>query len=128
MTTRNAALYFLAAAIGLTALIQVLDNRAEAQESRAARLEITSGARLSADDRETCKTAAYAAVLGMMKGGTPPLPASCAAVIKAVRTEFSYYASNYLYTDDRGLAELLAVLAIRYSPSGASVSRRPITA
>jgi hypothetical protein len=80
-----------------------------------------AGERLSADDRATCTPAAYAAVLGMMKGGTPPLPAMCGPVINAVRTEFAFYASNYLYADDRGLAALLAVLAILYGGSGGPV-------
>jgi hypothetical protein len=80
-----------------------------------------AGERLPVDDRATCTAAAYAAVLGMMKGGTPPLPAMCDPVINPVRTEFAFYASNYLFADDRGLAELLAVLAIRYGGSGGPV-------
>jgi hypothetical protein len=80
-----------------------------------------AGERLPVDDRATCTAAAYAAVLGMMKGGTPPLPAMCGPVINAVRVEFAFYASNYLFADDRGLAELLAVLAIRYGGSGGPV-------
>ena len=80
-----------------------------------------AGERLPVDDRATCTAAAYAAVLGMMKGGTPPLPAMCDLVINPVRTEFAFYASNYLFADDRGLAELLAVLAIRYGGSGGPV-------
>jgi hypothetical protein len=76
------------------------------------------GARLRPNDRSTCLAVTYRAVLAMMKGGRPPVPPMCQAVVTAARREFASYADHELYTGSRGLDRLLAVLDVYYQRAG----------
>jgi hypothetical protein len=77
-----------------------------------------AGAQLAAKDRALCTAAAYASVLSMMKGGSPPVPPMCGAVVFEARREAANFLKNSFYTGDRSLDALLAVLSIRYETSG----------
>jgi hypothetical protein len=86
-----------------------------------------AGAALPAQDRETCKLAAFAAVYSVLKGGSPAIPEQYRPMAQAARAELGYYAAARIDTrsTDPGVDELLTALAERSPIAAGTESPRP---
>lgn len=79
----------------------------------------TTAEQLSAQEREACMEAAFAAVHSTLKGGAPPVPETCRPLANAARVELAYYAAAHIDTvSNPGVEELLSFLNARNQNSG----------
>lgn len=65
------------------------------------------GGTLSDNDRKTCTAASYAAARGVLKGGSPDVPALCRSMALAAQAALAYYADAQNFESNPGVEDLL---------------------
>jgi hypothetical protein len=73
----------------------------------------TVGAQLSAEDQNVCLGASFAAVRGVLKGGTAHVPEKCRPMANAGRAALVHYARTHIKALNPGVEELLSNLNAR---------------